>query len=93
MKFLRGIALKEQKRRQVAMIDPNVALRRNRRLGVQRHAHARLGFSDAQMQTLLTDAGLAQQPPLSLDGGTLVVKIWIALAADDKRPVRTAAAS
>ena len=59
----------------------------------ERHAHARLGFSDAQMQTLLTDAGLAQQPPLSLDGGTLVVKIWIALAADDKRPVRTAAAS
>ena len=59
----------------------------------ERHAHARLGFSDAQMQTLLTDAGLAQQPPLSLDGGTLVVKIWIALAADENLPARTAAAS
>ena len=59
----------------------------------ERHAHARLGFTDAQMQTLLTDAGLAHRPPISLDGGSLVVKIWIALAHDEASRIDRRAAS
>ena len=43
-----------------------------------RHAHARLGFEDAQMASLLEDAGFAPPVPQALDGGELVVKIWIA---------------
>lgn len=43
----------------------------------ERHAHARLGFSDGQMKALLRHAGFAPRPPVALDGGELVVKIWI----------------
>lgn len=42
-----------------------------------RHAHARLGFGDAQMETLLRQAGYEPATPLALDEGELVVKIWI----------------
>lgn len=53
----------------------------------ERHAHARLGFSDAQMDDLLAQAGLDRQEPIALAGESLVVKIWIAFA-----PHRDAAA-
>lgn len=43
-----------------------------------RHQHARLGFSDRQMNDLLKAAGFAPRPPLVLGDGELVVKIWIA---------------
>jgi ubiquinone/menaquinone biosynthesis C-methylase UbiE/DNA-binding transcriptional ArsR family regulator len=43
-----------------------------------RHAHARLGFEDAQMEGLLADAGFAPAVPIALEDGELVVKIWIA---------------
>ena len=43
----------------------------------ERHAHARLGFDDRQMQTLLTQAGFAPARPIALAEGELVVKIWI----------------
>lgn len=43
----------------------------------ERHAHARLGFGDAQMEQLMTQAGYAPLPPIALDEGELVVKIWI----------------
>lgn len=43
----------------------------------ERHAHARLGFSDRQIKALLRDAGFAARTPVALDGGELVVKIWI----------------
>jgi ArsR family transcriptional regulator len=43
-----------------------------------RHQHARLGFSDRQMAELLRAAGFAPSAPLALEGGELVVKIWIA---------------
>ncbi|MEP0390951.1 metalloregulator ArsR/SmtB family transcription factor [Erythrobacter sp.] len=43
-----------------------------------RHQHARLGFADDQMQALLQSSGFVPGDPLSLDGGELVVKIWIA---------------
>lgn len=42
----------------------------------ERHAHARLGFSDEQMLTMLAKAGFSQFKTLSLSGGTLTVKIW-----------------
>ena len=40
------------------------------------HAHARLGFSDEQMLSLLTEAGFAAQPAVALPGKQLTVKIW-----------------
>ena len=41
------------------------------------HAHARLGFTDNQMASLLRGAGITPSAPISLDGGELIVKIWI----------------
>lgn len=43
----------------------------------ERHAHARLGFGDDQMDALLRHAGYAPAAPVTLDEGELVVKIWI----------------
>ncbi|AOL93819.1 ArsR/SmtB family transcription factor [Porphyrobacter sp. LM 6] len=53
-----------------------------------RHQHARLGFSDRQMADLLRAAGFAATAPIALDGGALVVKIWLG-----KRRAAPAAAS
>ncbi len=44
----------------------------------ERHAHARLGFADEQMDDLLCAAGFAPAAPVALDGGELVVKVWLA---------------
>ena len=44
----------------------------------ERHAHARLGFSDEQMLALLSEAGLAPEPAIALPGSPLTVKIWTA---------------
>ncbi|KHK92444.1 ArsR/SmtB family transcription factor [Novosphingobium malaysiense] len=44
----------------------------------ERHAHARLGFTDEQMLALLSDAGLVPQTPVALPGNPLTVKIWTA---------------
>ena len=41
----------------------------------ERHAHARLGFADEQMDDLLRTAGFAPAAPVALDGGELVVKV------------------
>lgn len=43
-----------------------------------RHQHVRLGFTDRQMAELLRGAGFSVSPPLALEGGPLVVKIWTA---------------
>ena len=43
-----------------------------------RHAHARLGFEDGQMRTLLHEADFEPADPIALEDGELVVKIWIA---------------
>lgn len=40
------------------------------------HAHARLGFSDEQMLSLLCDAGFAADAPVAIPGRPLTVKIW-----------------
>ncbi|MDY7096939.1 MAG: metalloregulator ArsR/SmtB family transcription factor [Pseudomonadota bacterium] len=42
-----------------------------------RHQHARLGFSDRQMRDLLRRSGFTAREPVALDGGELIVKIWI----------------
>jgi ArsR family transcriptional regulator len=42
-----------------------------------RHQHARLGFSDAQMTDLLQSAGFTPGEPITLEGVELIVKIWI----------------
>ncbi|PZQ52744.1 metalloregulator ArsR/SmtB family transcription factor [Novosphingobium sp. TCA1] len=44
----------------------------------ERHAHARLGFSDEQMEALLAEAGFAPELPTILPGDPLTVKIWTA---------------
>ena len=44
----------------------------------ERHAHARLGFSDEQMLALLSEAGLVPETPVALPGHPLTVKIWTA---------------
>lgn len=44
----------------------------------ERHAHARLGFTDEQMCAWLTKYGFAPLEPLALDGHDLTTKIWVA---------------
>lgn len=44
----------------------------------EKHAHARLGFSDEQMLALLSAAGFAPATPVALPGKPLTVKIWTA---------------
>lgn len=44
----------------------------------ERHAHARLGFSDEQMLALLSEAGFTAAPSIALPGTPLTVKIWTA---------------
>ncbi|XUU60943.1 ArsR/SmtB family transcription factor [Erythrobacter sp. HA6-11] len=43
----------------------------------EKHAHARLGFSDAQVEELLSQSGFEMTAVQALDGGELTVKIWI----------------
>jgi ubiquinone/menaquinone biosynthesis C-methylase UbiE/DNA-binding transcriptional ArsR family regulator len=50
------------------------------------HAHARLGFTDAQMADFFTDAGLGPAQTAALPGNPLTVKIWTA-----RKPAPTAA--
>jgi len=42
-----------------------------------RHQHARLGFCNEQMHSLLRGVGFNSAKPYSMDGGELIVKIWI----------------
>lgn len=51
----------------------------------ERHAHARLGFADEQMEALLLEAAYAPTPPVTLEDGELSVKIWIAQRRDSER--------
>ena len=44
----------------------------------ERHAHARLGFSDEQMAHWLTAAGFVPDPPVTLSGKAVETKIWLA---------------
>ncbi|HAU22479.1 MAG TPA: ArsR family transcriptional regulator [Erythrobacter sp.] len=51
----------------------------------ERHAHARLGFSDTQLRQMLRAAGFRLVPPVALDEGELVVKIWVGQSAPGAR--------
>lgn len=42
-----------------------------------RHAHARLGFADAQVAAWFAGAGLESAAPVSLEGGELTVNLWL----------------
>ncbi len=42
-----------------------------------KYAHARLGFSDQSMRDFLRAAGFETRDPIGLEGGELVVKIWL----------------
>ena len=44
----------------------------------ERHAHRRLGFSDAEVGGWLAQAGLTLDPPVKIPGGTLTVVLWLA---------------
>jgi ArsR family transcriptional regulator len=57
----------------------------------ERHAHARLGFSDEQMLSLLTEAGFACRTPVALPGTPLTVKIWTARKQAGTAPTMKAA--
>jgi len=43
----------------------------------ERYQHVRLGFADRQMRELLQQAGFAPAKPVALEGGELVVKVWL----------------
>lgn len=45
-----------------------------------RHAHARLGFTDAQMAGWFAAAGLQSEAPRPLEGGELTVNLWLGRA-------------
>ncbi|MFM2372641.1 MAG: hypothetical protein RIS85_2363 [Pseudomonadota bacterium] len=49
----------------------------------QSHAHARLGFSDAQIEAMLRDAGFASHETRALAGHELVVKLWTGVRRED----------
>lgn len=57
----------------IAIVDFAAHDREELRTG---HAHARLGFSDEQMLSLLSDAGFAPDAPVAIPGRPLTVKIW-----------------
>lgn len=40
------------------------------------HAHVRLGFGDETMDQMLAAAGFRPEPPRTLDGGDLAIKVW-----------------
>ena len=60
---------------QVAIVDFAAHDREELR---ERHAHARLGFTDDQMIGFLADAGFAGEAVRALPGQPLTVKIWTA---------------
>lgn len=54
----------------------------------QRHAHARLGFTDEQMLEWLTQNGFSPEIPRTLPGRGLTTKIWIANRLKNGRRAR-----
>ncbi len=58
----------------------------------ERHAHARLGFTDEQMLEWLTTCGFAPQLPVTLPGHGLTTKIWVASRTKAVRPASSSRA-
>ncbi|HQS68854.1 MAG: ArsR family transcriptional regulator [Novosphingobium sp. 28-62-57] len=65
---------------QIAIVDFAAHDREDLR---QTHAHARLGFSDAQIEAMLRDSGFIPQQTRALAGHELVVKLWTATRRED----------
>ncbi len=59
----------------------------------ERHAHARLGFTDEAMLALLAEVGFAAAPPLALPGKPLTVKIWTGTRLPAATPIAQAKAT
>jgi ubiquinone/menaquinone biosynthesis C-methylase UbiE/DNA-binding transcriptional ArsR family regulator len=59
----------------------------------ERHAHARLGFSEEQMLELLSEAGFEGESATALPGSELTVKIWTARKQSGTRPMAAVAAA
>lgn len=51
-----------------------------------RFQHVRLGFADRQMRELLQQAGFTPARPVALDGGELVVKVWLGTRITQSSP-------
>lgn len=49
----------------------------------QTHAHARLGFSDAQIEAMLVESGFLPHATRALAGHELVVKLWTGIRRQD----------
>jgi ArsR family transcriptional regulator len=47
-------------------------------------AHARLGFSDAQIRGWFASAGLLLETTQTLEGGALAVKLWLGRRRSDQ---------
>jgi len=84
----------------IAIVDLAAHAREEMR---QTHAHARLGFDDAQMSSMLAQHGFGADACETVEGGELAVKVWTARrlapqvprigeAAEPVRPARKAAA-
>ena len=54
-----------------------------RRELLERHAHARMGFTDEEMMQDFATAGLTPSFSTTLDGGELAIKIWLATNANE----------
>ena len=52
----------------------------------ERFQHVRLGFADKQMRELLQQAGFTPARPVALDGGELVVKVWLGTRITQSSP-------
>ncbi|GGD87747.1 ArsR family transcriptional regulator [Tsuneonella deserti] len=50
------------------------------------HAHARLGFGDEQMKSMLTRLGFETDTTETIEGGELAVKVWTARRLDPQVP-------
>jgi ArsR family transcriptional regulator len=71
---------------QIAIIDFAAHGREELR---EKHAHARLGFTDEQIAELLTTSGFEIAKHKALDGGELTVKIWIGQRRADANASQT----
>ena len=74
----------------IAIVDFSAHTREDLR---QRFQHERLGFTDRQIHQMLQQAGFRPAKPIALEGGELVVKVWLGnrlqpLSGSQTRPTK-----